>query len=129
MRELVRDDFCFQEEVMREIPLTQGQVALVDDEDYGELSKHKWYALRSAHSQGFVAARESHCQMVLMHHVITGAQPGQLVDHKNHVILDNRHEPRICTRSEISTTASLRRAPAPIRAFTERRVVTGGWQR
>lgn len=29
---------------MREIPLTQGQVALVDDEDYERVARHKWHA-------------------------------------------------------------------------------------
>ena len=29
---------------MREIPLTQGFVSLVDDEDYNELAQYKWCA-------------------------------------------------------------------------------------
>ena len=31
---------------MKEIFLTQGQVAFVDDADYKELSKYKWQALK-----------------------------------------------------------------------------------
>lgn len=31
---------------MKTIPLTQGFVALVDDEDFARVSAHKWYAVR-----------------------------------------------------------------------------------
>jgi hypothetical protein len=30
---------------MKEIPLTQGKVAIVDDEDFERVSEHKWYAM------------------------------------------------------------------------------------
>lgn len=33
---------------MKEIPLTQGYVALVDDEDYDRVSAFKWYAAKSS---------------------------------------------------------------------------------
>jgi hypothetical protein len=33
---------------MKEIPLTRGHVALVDDEDYGRASVFRWYALTNS---------------------------------------------------------------------------------
>ena len=34
---------------MREIALSKGHVALVDDEDYGRVSAHKWCAVAVEH--------------------------------------------------------------------------------
>lgn len=34
--------------LVKEIPLTQGYVALVDDEDYERVSAFKWYSLVSS---------------------------------------------------------------------------------
>ena len=31
---------------MKEIPLTQGKVALVDDEDFDRVNQYKWYVNR-----------------------------------------------------------------------------------
>jgi len=35
---------------MKEIELTQGKVALLDDEDFEEIAAHKWYAYRHHHT-------------------------------------------------------------------------------
>ena len=81
---------------MRTIELTQGQVALVDDRDYDELSRFKWYALRD-HGGTFYAQRhaprvDGKQRTILMHRVILDVQPGQDVDHANHDTLDNRRQ-------------------------------------
>jgi hypothetical protein len=80
---------------MKTIPLTQGQVALVDDDDYSALAAHKWRALCNSHARTFYAVRHSYSvngkrMTILMHQVIMGTHPGQQVDHINHDGLDNR---------------------------------------
>lgn len=82
---------------MKEIPLTQGKVALVDDEDYLELSKHKWYARKDGNT--YYAERQNprdpvtHKQTkILMHAIIVGTPKGMETDHINGYGLDNRRE-------------------------------------
>jgi len=93
-------------EAMKEIPLTQGQVALVDDEDYEELNNHKWLAGWYAGTNSYRAQRSSSRKkskrtVISMSRAIMNAQSGQEVDHRNHNTLDNRRENlRICTHSE-----------------------------
>lgn len=43
---------------MKEIPLTQGQVAIVSDEDYEDLSQFKWFAYYSTFTRSFYAKRK-----------------------------------------------------------------------
>jgi len=91
---------------MKEILLTQGQVALVDDEDYDKLNMHKWYAHWIPNTRSFRAQRNSsskngESKIIRMHRIVMDAQPGQQVDHRNHNTLDNRRENlRLCTASE-----------------------------
>ncbi|WP_173934287.1 AP2 domain-containing protein [Chelativorans sp. Marseille-P2723] len=74
---------------MKTIPLTQGYVALVDDDHFGTLSARKWFAARDA--RGLVYARTKiDGRAVGMHRVIMNAPKGILVDHKNRNTLDNR---------------------------------------
>ncbi len=97
----------FEDCQMKKIPLTQGKCALVDDEDYEELSKHKWCATKTA--CGFVAVREKAGKRILMHRQIMSAPKSLDVDHKNHNTLDNRKENlRICSPSQNLANQRLR---------------------
>lgn len=88
----------------RKIRLTRGMEAIVDDADFKELNKHKWYALSC--NGLFYAARgiwkSGKCKTELMHRRVLGLHPGEAeVDHKNHNTLDNRRcNLRPVTRSE-----------------------------
>ncbi len=59
---------------MREISLTQGQVALVDDEDYEMLSVYSWFAFMT--KSGFYAATGRGTEQRLMHRMIMGDPEG-----------------------------------------------------
>jgi hypothetical protein len=84
---------------MREIPLTQGKVALVDDEDYERLSCHKWRALRNKNR--WYAMRDGGGRKILMHREIMGAPQGLQVDHIDGNGLNNQScNLRICTNAE-----------------------------
>jgi hypothetical protein len=77
---------------MKEIPLTRGYVAIVDDEDFEALSQHKWCALvlpRKVYAMRGIGGRKNR-KYLFMHRVIVGANPSVKVDHENHDGLDNR---------------------------------------
>lgn len=78
---------------MRFIPLTRGQFAIVDDEDFESLSKFKWHYT----CQGYAARREpmvnrKQGKFVFMHNQIIGNASGLEPDHKNLNRTDNRKE-------------------------------------
>jgi len=80
---------------MKEIILTQGKVALVDDEDFEELSKHKWHAYKSNNT--FYALRNSYYvenkkrHTIQMHRVILGLKDLSVkCDHIDHNGLNNQ---------------------------------------
>lgn len=83
---------------MKEIPLTQGLVAAVDDEDFPRLSDSKWHAARSSGRGIYAKTHLSRNKLLYMHRVILCALPGEFVDHINHDTLDNRRSNlRLCT--------------------------------
>lgn len=85
---------------MKTIPLTQGKVALVDDEDFEYLSQWKWcygkgYAMRNGPRNHYKR------RVIWMHRLIIDAPESLEVDHKNLDKLDNRKENlRACTHAE-----------------------------
>ena len=72
---------------MRELPLTKGKVALVDDDDYAWLAQWRW-GFYSA-GPGY-AVRKENQQKILMHRFIMEAAKGELIGHRNGNTLDNR---------------------------------------
>lgn len=94
---------------MKEIPLTQGQIALVDDEDYEWINQWKWCAsFKPRYNFGagaYMAVRNKKIngkvRYYSMHRVIMGAESGDEVDHINGNTLDNRRENlRLVSRSQ-----------------------------
>lgn len=86
---------------MKEIQLTRGCVALVDDEDLEILSNYSWYCLRGGYAAASVGGRKNK-RMIYMHRLILNlTDPKLQVDHINHNPLDNRKENlRVCSHNK-----------------------------
>lgn len=79
---------------MKEIKLSQGKVALVDDEDYDKISQYPWYANKQGNSyyaivhNGYLDGKRV---LLKMHRVIMGiTNPKIFVDHKDSDGLNNQ---------------------------------------
>lgn len=100
---------------MKEINLSQGKVAIVDDDDYERLSQFKWCASYDPDVQDYYAMRRAKddngtYRSIYMAREILGLGRGDKRhgDHINHCTLDNRKENlRIATASQ---SAANRRA-------------------
>lgn len=86
---------------MKEIPLTQGKVTLVDDEDYDYLNQFRWFAHKNDYT--YYATRNIKLNngkrtILRMQNVIKQAYNGFIIDHIDHDGLNNqRCNLRICT--------------------------------
>jgi hypothetical protein len=94
---------------VKEIPLTQGQIALIDDEDWELISQYRWHAgwlggaFYAKSNVNYTATDGRRRQKTLMmHRLIMGGGDGSLqVDHRNGDTLDNRRSNlRWATRSQ-----------------------------
>jgi hypothetical protein len=81
---------------MKEIPLSQGMVAIVDDEDYGWLSAWKWYAWESRPGKWYacrnISMKTGKRGLVFMHREIMKTPLDMETDHINSNGLDCRKE-------------------------------------
>lgn len=71
---------------MKEIPLTKGKVALVDDEDYERVAKYRWCAVLKKNGKWYAyssSRRGGVNRKILLHRFILSAAPDIQVDHKN----------------------------------------------
>lgn len=91
---------------MKEIQLTQGQVALVDDADYEWLNQWKWYAHKNKVGNSFYAIRNEYANGkqtgIKMHRFILGVTDTDVFcDHADLDGLNNqRYNLRKCSRIE-----------------------------
>lgn len=96
---------------MKEIRLTHGKVALVDDEDFEYLNQFKWCVHRHSGKHPYAARHTPWCdgkrKYILMHREIMNPPINMQVDHKNRDTLDNRRgNLRICTNRENSMNSA-----------------------
>jgi len=95
---------------MKEIKLSGGLVALIDDEDYEKISKFKWNAHKS-NAKTYIARRtiwiNKRSYEISMHRLIMDAPKGMEVDHIDHNGLNNQKSNlRICTQAQNSRNRS-----------------------
>lgn len=89
----------------KEILLTKGQVAIVDDKNYEWLMQWKWFSEWSESNKSYYAVRMqgkgTDRKVIRMNRVIAGTPDGLDCDHINHNTLDNQEKNlRNITRSQ-----------------------------
>ncbi len=90
---------------MKQIHLTQGQAAIVDDEDFEKVNSFKWYAAWKEHTKSYYAVRQVCTKGVVkniyLHRLIMDTPDHLVCDFVNGDTLDNRKQNlRNCTKEE-----------------------------
>lgn len=100
---------------MKEIVLTQGKVAKVDDCDFEWLSQWEWHANKKTTKSTYYAMRNVRTEdkkqrTVLMHRLIMDAPPESQVDHRDGDGLNNQRDNlRLATGNQNNCNAGIRR--------------------
>ena len=77
------------------LELSDGSVAIVDNEDLSLVAPYEWFLPSSTAARypiGSQCRRSDACETVFLHRLIAHAGPEDLVYHRNHDTLDNRRE-------------------------------------
>lgn len=86
---------------MKTISLSQGKVALVDDEDFALLSQYKWSAAKGHNNYYAVRGVGRGKKLVKMHRFVLKPKYGMMVDHIDRNGLNNqRSNLRLSTNSQ-----------------------------
>ena len=89
---------------MKEIQLTQGKVALVDDDDFEYLNQWKWYSsnIRGKFYVGrSITVSKYKRKHILIHRFIMNPDKGMVIDHLDGNPLNNQKKNlRICTHED-----------------------------
>lgn len=101
---------------MKEIQLTQGAVAKIDDGDYCRIAAYKWYYIKNNRHGGYAVRSETvsydpyRRRRVWMHHEIYGPIPfGYEIDHVDVDGTNNQKSNlRLCNRSQNACNGHLR---------------------
>ena len=96
---------------MKQIKIERSDVyVLVDDDDYRELSQHKWYLTSKGRPIGRVGLPPiGKLKPIMMHRLIMEARPDQIVDHIDRNPLNNqRSNLRFATHSQNSMNRKAR---------------------
>lgn len=103
---------------MKEIPLTRGMVALVDDEDFDLVMQYKWHAntnggLNPRYYAASTVRADGLKTEILMHRLILGITDERLCDHRSRNSLDNRRANlRVATQQQNNQNQGCRRGSA-----------------
>ncbi len=88
----------------KHIPLSRGQYAIIDEEDYDLVSQYSWHAVKSGH-----VVRSTNEGAIFLHNFIMGTNPRE-IDHRNLNPLDNRKmNLRRCTDSQNHANQGIRK--------------------
>lgn len=83
------------------IPLSRGQMALIDKKDFDKVKDYGWHAYFDSVGKTFYAVTRTHGIRLIMHRLILNAPDSLVVDHIDHNGLNNRRSNiRICTQSQ-----------------------------